>query len=177
MTKPVTSNERKGALRELFDRQCRPHADAQQASEAREPLTGLRILFAEDNPVIEKLVLELLESRGHIARSVSDGRQAVAGVTCERFDAVLMDIQMPELDGIEATRCIRELEKYGGGHIPIIALTAHAMKADQERCFAAGMDAYIAKLITVDRLFRIIDEQVRSHRSVPETDSAPLNLP
>jgi len=124
----------------------------------------LRILLAEDNPVNSTLAVRLLEREGHAVTVTQDGRQALEAVHQGRFDLVLMDVQMPEMDGFEATRRIRELEIASGRHVPIIAMTAHAMKGDAERCLAAGMDAYIAKPILPGRLFEVIGEVSRGER-------------
>src|SRR6185295_3976736 len=106
-----------------------------------------KILLAEDNPVNQKLVMRILEKRGHTVRVAGDGRRAVEAFAAESFDLVLMDVQMPEMDGFEATAVIRGLEHSTGGHVPIVALTAHALKGDDERCASAGMDAYLTKPI------------------------------
>jgi PAS domain S-box-containing protein len=105
----------------------------------------LRILVAEDNPVNQELVLHLLERRGHSVIVAENGRQALAAIEKHKFDLVLMDVQMPEMGGIEATQAIREREKSTGAHLPIVAMTAHAMRGDRERCIEAGMDNYLAK--------------------------------
>ena len=107
----------------------------------------LRVLVAEDNPVNQELVVQLLTRRGHTVIVAEDGRQAIASLERHAFDLVLMDVQMPEMGGLEATQAIREKEKSTGGHIPIFAMTAHAMQGDRERCLAAGMDGYLAKPI------------------------------
>jgi two-component system sensor histidine kinase/response regulator len=91
---------------------------------------------------------------------VGDGRAALDALERESFDAILMDVQMPEMDGLEATAAIRNKEKYTGAHIPIIAMTAHALKGDQDRCLEAGMDAYVSKPIRTTELFKIIDDQL-----------------
>jgi two-component system, sensor histidine kinase and response regulator len=106
-----------------------------------------RILLAEDNLVNQRLVQRVLEKEGHTVVVVSNGRAAVEAVKDGTFDLVLMDVQMPELDGFEATKAIREGERITSVHVPIIALTAHAMKGDQDKCIAAGMDAYLTKPI------------------------------
>jgi signal transduction histidine kinase/CheY-like chemotaxis protein len=113
----------------------------------------LRILLAEDNPVNQKVAARLLQNRGHWVRIAADGIEAVAAFDAEAFDVVLMDAQMPGMDGFEATRVIREKEKSRGGHIPIVALTAHAMSGDCERCLASGMDGYASKPIRAEDLF------------------------
>jgi CheY-like chemotaxis protein len=107
----------------------------------------LQILVAEDHPVNQRLVTGLLEKQGHAVVVVEDGDAAVEAVAQQAFDLILMDVQMPGMDGLEATAAIRAQEQARGTHIPIIALTAHAMKGDQERCLAAGMDDYLAKPI------------------------------
>ena len=116
-----------------------------------------RILLAVDNAVNQKLATRLLEKRGHRVTVAPDGRQAVAALGRDAFDLVLMDVQMPEMDGFEATTAIREQEKSTGKHMPIIALTAHAMRGDQERCLAAGMDGYIEKPIKAQELVDLME--------------------
>ncbi|HMD96094.1 MAG TPA: PAS domain S-box protein [Terriglobia bacterium] len=120
----------------------------------------LRILVAEDNPVGLLLAMRLLEKRGYVAVPASSGRQALAALEKEEFDLVLMDVQMPDLDGFEATAAIREKERLTGDHLPIVALTAHAMRGDRERCLAAGMDGYVTKPIQSEELFAAIGELV-----------------
>jgi CheY-like chemotaxis protein len=105
----------------------------------------LRLLLAEDNPVNQRLAVRLLEKHGHTVVVVSDGQAAVAAVAQQCFDAVLMDVQMPLLDGLAATAAIRAWEQTIGTHLTILAMTAHAMQGDAERCLAAGMDGYLAK--------------------------------
>ncbi len=118
---------------------------------------SLRVLVAEDNATNQKLVLALLRQRGHRVVVVGNGRQAVETSAARPFDVILMDVQMPELGGLEATAAIRARERDAGGHIPIIALTAHAMSGDRERCLAAGMDAYVSKPLRPQELFAAID--------------------
>src|SRR5205085_2723035 len=110
------------------------------------------------NAVNQTLVVCRLEQRGHEVVVADNGREAVRAWERTPFDLVLMDVQMPEMGGFEATALIREKEKTAGRHTPIVALTAHAMKGDRERCLAAGMDDYLAKPIRVDELFRIVAE-------------------
>jgi len=116
------------------------------------------VLLAEDNTVNRRVVCRLLEKRGHTVVAVEDGRQAVAALEAERFEVVLMDVQMPEMDGFQATRAVRAGERLTGTHVPIIALTAHAMTGDRERCLAAGMDAYVAKPVEAVKLFATIEQ-------------------
>jgi two-component system sensor histidine kinase/response regulator len=118
---------------------------------------ALRILLAEDNVVNQMLVMRLLEKRGHTVVVAATGREALAALAREAFDLILMDVQMPEMDGFEATAAIRAEEPKTGTHIPIIAMTAHAMAGDQQRCLDAGMDDYISKPIQVQRVFAAID--------------------
>jgi CheY-like chemotaxis protein len=107
---------------------------------------------AEDNAINQVLIIRLLQKRGHVPTTVENGRQALEALERERFDLVLMDVQMPEMDGFSATREIRNAERQTGGRIPIIALTANAMKGDEELCLAAGMDGYLAKPVSGMRL-------------------------
>jgi PAS domain S-box-containing protein len=127
------------------------------APEPEPPARALRILLVEDNAVNQKLAVRLLEKRGHAVVSAEDGRKALAVLSRERFDVVLMDIQMPEMDGLEATLAIRAGEALTGARLPIIAMTAHAMKGDEERCLQAGMDAYVSKPIDPVKLFAAIE--------------------
>ncbi len=117
----------------------------------------LRILLAEDNPVNQKLAVRLLQSRGHCVVAAGNGIEALAAFALQPFDAVLMDVQMPEMGGYEATAKIREKEQMTGTHIPIIALTAHAMPGDREKCLNAGMDDYVAKPIRPGELFMALE--------------------
>ncbi len=135
----------------------RPPCDAEPA-EDRAPCPSLRILLAEDNPINQTVAIRMLEKSGHRVVAVLDGLQALQILEKESFDLVLMDVQMPNMDGIEATLAIRARERYSGRRIPIIAMTAHAMKGDAERCRDAGMDAYISKPVHADELSRLIQE-------------------
>ena len=123
----------------------------------------LKILVAEDTPFNQKFITRLLGRWGHTAVIVGDGRKAVAAVTENRYDLILMDVQMPEMDGFEATAKIREHEDKKGEHTPIIAMTAHAMKGDRERCLDAGMDDYVPKPISSEALLNAIRMLVPEH--------------
>jgi two-component system sensor histidine kinase/response regulator len=123
----------------------------------RETRRRARILLAEDNPVNQTLAVRLLEKRGFNVTVAGDGHAAVAAVEKDSFDLILMDVQMPDMDGFQATAAIREKEKHTGAHIPIVAMTAHALKGDQERCLAAGMDGYVCKPIRTSELFSTIE--------------------
>ncbi|MGA2370366.1 MAG: response regulator [Candidatus Korobacteraceae bacterium] len=122
----------------------------------RERHNRLRILAAEDNRVNQRVLARMLEKEGHRVTLVEDGEAAISTSEDADFDVILMDVQMPVMDGLEATRCIRKRELETGKHVPIIALTAHAMKGDRERCLEAGMDAYVAKPVQKQELLHII---------------------
>jgi signal transduction histidine kinase/CheY-like chemotaxis protein/ligand-binding sensor domain-containing protein len=117
----------------------------------------LRVLLAEDNAINQKLAVRLLEKHGHTVTVANDGAEAVATAANGEFDVILMDVQMPNMSGLEATAAIRVLERGTGRHIPIVAMTAHAMKGDQERCLEAGMDGYISKPIQPDHMMEVIE--------------------
>jgi CheY-like chemotaxis protein len=123
----------------------------------RESRNRMTILLAEDNPINRKLAVKMLENMGHTVNTVFNGREAVEALNTGHFDLVLMDIQMPEMDGTQATAIIREKEKITGTRIPIIAMTAHALSGDKERFLAAGMDGYVSKPITAKGLFEAIE--------------------
>jgi two-component system sensor histidine kinase/response regulator len=123
---------------------------------AMEQTVPLRVLLVEDNPVNQKLVMRLLEKKGHAVDVAANGQEALQALNHSSFDLVLMDIQMPVMDGIEATLAIRKSEEGTMTHQTIIALTAHAMKGDQERCMEAGMDGYLAKPIRTEELDQVL---------------------
>jgi len=137
-------------------------------------VTPRRVLVAEDNAINQRLARVILEKRGHAVEVVRTGREAVEAVGAESFDVVLMDVQMPEMDGLEATRLIREREarEGDGRRIPIVALTAHAMGGDRERCLAAGMDDYATKPLDAERLVEAIERLTRS--AIPAAEAAAL---
>jgi CheY-like chemotaxis protein len=118
----------------------------------------LSFLVAEDNPVNQKLIARLLEKRGHSVELAQNGREALEAMKQKHFDITLMDIQMPVMDGMVATKLIREMEKFSGAHMPVIALTAHAMQGDEERCLACGMDGYVTKPVKLEELFSVIEK-------------------
>jgi two-component system, sensor histidine kinase and response regulator len=124
----------------------------------QEQRQSLSFLVAEDNAVNQRLIARLLEKRGHSVMLVQNGREALEALEKQPFDIVLMDVQMPEMDGFEATQLIREKEKTSGTHLAIIALTAHAMKGDEERCLACGMDGYVTKPIKLEELFSVVEK-------------------
>jgi len=134
-----------------FAEAARPSADAEAGAPGRAVAGGgsvarpLRVLCAEDNVVNQKLLTRLLQKRGHAVTVVGDGAEALAALERDSFDLVLMDVQMPRMDGFEATGLLRRRERGTGAHLPVVALTAHAMKGDREACLRAGMDDYLSK--------------------------------
>jgi two-component system sensor histidine kinase/response regulator len=134
-----------------------PRLTRPQAENSAEPdVRPLRVLVAEDNPVNQKVIVGLLAKGNHVVTVAGDGRQAVAAFDAQSFDVVLMDVQMPEMDGFEATAAIRQRDTASGRHTPIVAMTAHAMKGDRERCLAAGMDEYVSKPVQRSELHRVL---------------------
>jgi PAS domain S-box-containing protein len=142
-----------------------PPADCPSAPEAKvDPPARLKILLAEDNLVNQKLATILLRKRGHEVVLAGNGREALEAMERERFDLVLMDVEMPEMDGMEATALIRARELRQGGHTAIIALTAHALKGDRERALAAGMDDYLPKPLDAAKLYEVVETWGRRGR-------------
>jgi len=162
LSKPVTRPALIDAVRSVLagDPVKAPPVPVRESCPEPGRASSLRILLAEDNMVNQLVASALLQKQGHTVKIAASGFEALAAWENEEFDLVLMDGQMPGMDGFEATRAIREKEKAGGTHIPIIALTAHAMSGDRERFLAAGMDGYTTKPIRAEELFREI-ERVR----------------
>ncbi len=170
LTKPVGQSELWEAIMSVIDASSRPNEPRtlvtrhtlreahSMNSENFSTFTGLRILLAEDNAVNQAVATRLLNKMGHEVVVAENGLQALAALEKQTFDLVIMDVQMPEMDGFEATAEIRKREKEQGGHQPIIAMTAHAMKGDRERCLAAGMDAYITKPVQRRDLYEAIEK-------------------
>jgi len=158
LTKPVVQSE---LLNVILDMIGEPVVEgilaSARADQSAATTPTLRVLLAEDGLVNQRVAVGLLEKRGHEVVLATNGREAVAALEKDSFDVVLMDIQMPEMDGYEATAAIREKEQQTGEHMPIIAMTAAAMKGDREECLAAGMDGYIAKPVNADQLFETLE--------------------
>ena len=128
------------------------------------PARRLRILIAEDNPVNERVARTLLEKQGHTVLVAHNGREALAVAQREKLDVILMDVQMPEMDGFAATAAIRDMESGTGNRVPIVGVTAHATARDRRLCLAAGMDTYLSKPIRPEMLFAAIDEVIPGRR-------------
>jgi two-component system, sensor histidine kinase and response regulator len=147
----------------------------------RETQKILRVLVVDDNPVNLHLAVRLVEKQGHSVVAVASGRRALDALEEDHFDAVLMDVQMPEMDGLQATQAIRRKERETGAHLPIIAITAHAMQGDRQRCLAAGMDGYVTKPINVTELCGAMEQALSTQlcrgREREPGESAQNNLP
>jgi two-component system, sensor histidine kinase and response regulator len=162
------------ALGGLADSGTRPARPGVSAPAARR---GLRILVAEDNEFNQEFAVNLLKKWGHVAVVAGDGKTALAAWERQPFDLILMDVQMPDLDGFVVTRAIREKERSLNAHIPIVALTAHAMKGDRERCLAAGMDAYASKPVRASELADIIARLLPPNGEGSQEKPAPRGAP
>jgi len=179
LVKPVKQSELLDAIVTAF---ATPDAAARRrrAKPPRRPRRAgraLRVLVAEDNPTNQKLVSVLLDQQGHHVTIVHNGRLAVERAAQEPFDIILMDVQMPEMSGVEATAAIREAERHTDRHIPIVALTARAMAGDREQCLAAGMDAYVSKPVRAEELFAAIDAIAGSPASAAPPSETPAPPP
>jgi CheY-like chemotaxis protein len=158
LTKPVAQSD-------LFDaivNAVGTHTGAQKSElstvQAEQSHPGLRILLAEDNVINRAVATGVLEKQGHLLVHAGNGLEVLRALEAQSFDLIFMDVQMPEMDGFQATDRIREMETVSGGHVPIVAMTAHAMAGDRERCLAAGMDDYIAKPLRKEDVFRVLEE-------------------
>jgi two-component system, sensor histidine kinase and response regulator len=190
LTKPIRQSELLNAILGLFGtaipgESIGPPVEAKPPQRAgRQPLTTkLRILLVEDNVVNQKLALGMLTKRGHAVVVAENGREALSLLAQQRNDGaqpynlVLMDIQMPIMDGFEATAAIRADEKLIGSHIPIVAMTAHAMKGDRERCLEAGMEGYISKPIHSTTLFETVESLAAVSPGPGDQESARVTSP
>jgi PAS domain S-box-containing protein len=181
LTKPIRQSDLLDTiLTVLGDRTVAAHEPTARPRELlRQSHRRLHILVAEDNAVNQRLALKLLEKRGHTAVVAANGKEALGAYTAENFDLILIDVQMPELDGFAVTRAIREREAHAPvrsaptSHIPIIAMTAHAMKGDRERCLEAGMDSYISKPLNPERLYEVIESVTSASAEANNTATEP----
>jgi signal transduction histidine kinase/CheY-like chemotaxis protein len=173
LTKPVDQRDLLAAIGRALAGKHAPRAPMPAAMLPTDlPARRLHLLLAEDNAVNQRLAASILERRGHKVAIAANGREAVAATERQLFDVVLMDVQMPVMGGFEATAAIRERERASGTHLPIIAITAHVMKGDRERCLEAGMDEYITKPLDSRRLCHLV-EQMAGIPSVADAVSDP----
>ncbi|MDL1963412.1 MAG: response regulator [Deltaproteobacteria bacterium] len=180
LTKPIHQSTLFNAIMDTFGKKAlkiegKEKHITTRASIYKNFLRGIRILVAEDNPTNQEIALAILEGAGIVVEIADNGKKAVEAVQKSRFDVVLMDIQMPGMDGYEATKMIRKDSKFKS--LPIIAMTAHAMKGDEEKCLEAGMDGYVSKPISQDRLFHTIWKSMKHRKKAlypgkPETPEA-----
>ncbi len=174
LRKPITQSELLEAIQAAVGRAN----GAGAAEEASPPPAGpcadgaLRVLLAEDNEINQRLAISLLTKRGHAVVVAGNGQEALDELRRQPYDVVLMDLQMPVMDGMAATAAIRAMERVTGSRVPIVALTAHAMKGDQERCLGAGMDAYLSKPLKAKELWEVLD-RVAPRRAAAITAKTP----
>jgi signal transduction histidine kinase/CheY-like chemotaxis protein/HPt (histidine-containing phosphotransfer) domain-containing protein len=179
LTKPVDQRELLGAIGRALSREPGQRAALPPSMLPTElPERRLHVLLAEDNAVNQRLAASLLKRRGHKVTIAANGREALAAVTAERFDVVLMDVQMPEMGGFEATAAIRALEtERQATRLPIVAMTAHAMKGDRERCLEAGMDEYLTKPLDSRQLCALVEQMAGGAQAgEPHRELATLSL-
>jgi PAS domain S-box-containing protein len=177
LTKPIKQSELFDVIVSAIGQPAEETVSApKRRKRSRPALRKLQVLVAEDNQVNQLLATRIFEKLGHQVTVVNNGREALAAVHAGKFDLIAMDVQMPEMDGLDATRAIRAVEKAAGTHTPIIAMTAHAMKGDRERCLAAGMDGYTSKPIRIRDLEQAIAQLISpinsASVSVPEAEQA-----
>jgi two-component system sensor histidine kinase/response regulator len=169
--KPVRQSELLEVISRILDSReqesPQPLITRYSLASAQKAGPSLHILVAEDNAVNQKLVARLLEKRGHNVKIVANGREALGALDQGTYDLILMDLQMPEMDGFEATDELRKREKLSGLHTPVIALTTHAMKGDRERCLNAGMDGYLSKPILAKELDDLLEVYIKQRRVGP----------
>jgi CheY-like chemotaxis protein len=164
LVKPIAQSELLETILKVVGAKAQPVEEPRLLSRQSlgEGGRGLRVLLAEDNAVNQMLASRLLEKRGHTVVVTTNGREAVEAQERQSFDLVIMDVQMPEMDGFEATAAIRARENTTGTYTPIIAMTAHAMTGDRERCLAAGMDGYVSKPVNAKELFAVVQSVLES---------------
>ena len=173
LLKPVKPSELLHSMRRVLSGAFHQAATSKEQGDTRllnKSAKPSHILVAEDSPVNQVFIKRLLEKWGHTAVIAEDGSKAIALIESDKFDLLLMDVQMPEINGFEATVAIRRRERGTHAHIPIIALTAHALKGDREKCIAAGMDDYVSKPVEIDKLFAAIEAAI-SRDTMQRTNS------
>ncbi|WP_159397916.1 response regulator [Sorangium cellulosum] len=178
VTKPVKPSHLQDAVLHAFGI---PTRSALRSAEARRAAPGprargLRVLVAEDNAINQKLMRRWLERQGHHVHIVENGRLAVEKIASGQYDVALLDVEMPEMDGLQAARAVRARERREGGHMPLIVVTAYAMKGDRERCLRAGFDGYVSKPVQVEELYDMIDRLAAGPSSLEIEDPARLSL-
>jgi len=176
LTKPVRQRELRNAIQQVLGlkNQQKKFPSLITRHTIRQNKLQLHILLAEDNEINRELAVRLLSKRGHTIEVAPNGKVALQLLESGHFDVILMDVQMPEMDGFETTAAIRGREKLTGGHIPIVAMTAHAMKGDRERCLEAGMDSYISKPVNPEELVEVL-ESFSDHTVPVETPPEPAS--
>jgi signal transduction histidine kinase/CheY-like chemotaxis protein len=177
LIKPVKRSDLLDALLVEFSKAHSPSPKKPQGTKAvtetptkKRERTSLDILLAEDNPVNQVLAQRFLEKRGHRVSVANDGKEVVAAWAEKPFDVIFMDVQMPEMDGLEAAAYIRNRENGSGRHIPIVAMTAHAMKGDRERCLEAGMDSYVSKPMQAQEIEEVLDRVILARETAMVDD-------
>ncbi len=173
ITKPIRQSELMNAIMHILGttpEESVPEIPSSKST-SEEPRRAYRVLVAEDNLINQKVVCYMLEKNGHQVTSVHNGQEALEALEKSLFDVILMDVQMPKMDGFEATDAIRKKELESGSHIPIVALTAHAMKGDRERCLEAGMDDYVSKPIKPEELFATINRVIKETKQRNSVDN------
>jgi CheY-like chemotaxis protein len=176
LTKPVRPNELLSAIGRAIDPDAkRMLSSPLMASPSRgsSSVRRRRILVAEDNVVNQRVAVSLLTKRGHDVTMVDNGLKVVELLARDSFDLVLMDVQMPQMDGFEATQAIRTREKMVGGHTRIVAMTAHALNGDSDRCLEAGMDGYLSKPLNPRKLYAAVEEEPATGPTSDESIPAP----
>ncbi|HTU26396.1 MAG TPA: response regulator, partial [Pirellulales bacterium] len=167
LAKPVRRSELLGVILTTMARPGDPPAAERLAAVPGAPIAPREVLLVEDGYFNQRVALAMLERRGHRVTVVNNGREALEQVAARKFDVVLMDMQMPEMNGLEATAEIRRREQSGGAHLPIVGVTANAMRGDRERCLEAGMDNYLTKPISAERLYAMVEEYPAMSASTP----------
>ncbi|WP_081426739.1 response regulator [Sorangium cellulosum] len=178
LTKPVKPSHLQEAVFHAFGvptRSALRSADVRRAAPGPR-VRGLRVLVAEDNAINQKLMRRWLERQGHHVHIVENGRLAVEKIASGQYDVALLDVEMPEMDGLQAARVVRARERREGGHMPLIVVTAYAMKGDRERCLRAGFDGYVSKPVQVEELYDMIDRLAAGPSSLEIEDPASLSL-
>ncbi len=170
LTKPVKASELCETLLAAIEAP-RPEQSIGQQDSSAETARSLHVLVADDSPVNQEVAVGLLELGGHTAEVADNGRAAVEAFQRQAFDVVLMDVEMPEMDGLAATARIRQLEEATGARVPVIAMTAHAVNGFQDRCLEVGMDGYISKPIQPTELFQALESIKPASPRLPDQSS------